>query len=502
MIWGTISDHTISYYHNLQNNYMLNLRCARIVLTICIWQLTAVPFLAAAAKSPQQTVAQNPSLCPGQLAAEINAIVSRPQFRRQRWGILIRPLFSSQTLYSRDAEKYFVPASNAKLLITAAALHKLGADYRIRTSVYRDSLGVRVVGRGDPSLDPAQLQSLARQLDGIRRINQLIGDDSYFQEAAINPSWEWSDVQAGYGTAVNSLIVNENAIAFTLFPQGVGEPLRVEWDDPVEGFGWRIENNSRSVAATEPEFIAVGRDLRSRVLRVSGQLRSGAPSEDAAVAVVDPANNFLQHFRRALAAEGIAVLRTSVTSNSQPPTREIAAVESPPLSELLQEINQWSNNLYAEALLRVLGATNQREKNSLKVVKLILTELGVNPESYILTDAAGLSRHNLVTPEALVQTLQLMARSPAAAEYRASLAVAGGREGSLRSRFRGTPAEGMLQGKTGLLSGVAALSGYLDVPGYDRLVFSIIINQSDLSGAQLRQAIDEIIVLLTRLRRC
>ncbi|MGK7905114.1 MAG: D-alanyl-D-alanine carboxypeptidase/D-alanyl-D-alanine-endopeptidase [Hormoscilla sp.] len=485
---------------------MLNLRKVRIFLTICIWQLTAVPFLAAAAKSPQQTIAQNPapSLCPSQLPGKIDAIVSRPQFRRQRWGILIKPLFSSQTLYSRDAEKYFVPASNAKLLITAAALHKLGADYRIRTSVYQDSLGVRVVGRGDPSLDPAQLQSLARQLDalGISRIKQLIGDDSYFQEATINPTWEWSDVQAGYGTAVNSLIVNENAIAFNLVPQEVGEPLRVEWEDPVEAVGWRIENNSRSVARTEPEFIAVGRDLRSRVLRVGGQLRSGAPSEDAAVAVVDPANNFLQHFRRALAAEGISVLRTAVTSSSQPPTREIAAVESPPLSELLQEINQWSNNLYTEALLRVLGATNQQEKNSLKVVKRILTELGVNPESYILTDAAGLSRHNLVTPEALVQTLQVMARSPAAAEYRASLAVAGGREGSLRSRFRGTPAEGMLQGKTGLLSGVAALSGYLDVPGYDAVVFSIIINQSDLSGAQLRQAIDEIIVLLTRLERC
>ena len=96
-------------------------------------------------------------------------------------------------------KKYFVPASNAKLLITAAALHKLGPDYRIRTSVYQDSLGVRVVGRGDPSLDPAQLQSLARQIvrQDIRRIKQLIGDDSYFQEATINPSWEWSDVQAG-----------------------------------------------------------------------------------------------------------------------------------------------------------------------------------------------------------------------------------------------------------------------------------------------------------------
>ena len=444
-------------------------------------------------------------ICPAELGDRLNKIVDRPQFRRSRWGLLIQPLFSSQVLYSRDAENYFIPASNAKLLVTAAVLHKLGADYRIRTAVYGDRTNLRIVGRGDPSLDDAQLTSLAQQLyrRGIRRIDRLIADDSYFQEAAINPTWEWSDVQAGYGTSVNSLIVNENAIAFTLFPQTLGEPLRVVWDDPSEALGWKIENNSQSVAVDRPEFIEIGRDLQTPILHVNGQLRIGSLPEPTSVAVIDPTHYFLQYFRRKLEAIGITVAQSFVATTPQPNTPELAAVESPPLSQLLVETNRWSNNLYAEALLRILGANSPNSStNSLELVRQALTELGVNPNSYVLADAAGLSRHNLVSPEALVQTLQGMAKSKLAGVYRASLAVASGSEGSLRNRFRQTAAAGMLWGKTGSLSGVAALSGYLEIPGFDRLVFSIIVNGTDASGAKLIQAIDEIVLLLTRLRQC
>ena len=134
-------------------------------------------------------------------------------------------------------------------------------------------------------------------------------------------------------------------------------------------------------------------------------------------------------------------------------------------------------------------------------MKESLTALGVNPEGYDLVDGSGLSRQNLVTPEAIAQTLKLMARTKEAGVYRASLPVAGV-SGTLRRRFNNTAAQGNLQAKTGTLTGVSALSGYLDVRGYQPLVFSIIVNQSDQSAETLRQAIDEIILLLTRLRSC
>jgi D-alanyl-D-alanine carboxypeptidase/D-alanyl-D-alanine-endopeptidase (penicillin-binding protein 4) len=465
---------------------------------------------------PSAVAAQTPAvagdICPGELGAQVDAIANRPEFSRSRWGILIQPLSSTATLYSRDAQKYFIPASNVKLLTTAAALQKLGADFRIKTSVYSGENGsLYVVGRGDPSITEAQLESLAQQLKrrGVDRVNELIGDDSYFQGSAVNPNWEWEDAQSGYGAPVNSLIFNQNAIELLLSPQDLGQPLKVTFAEPKLANQWQIQNNSVTVAQNESEFIEVGREFDRPAIRVSGQLKVGAESESAYVAVVNPANNFLQHFQQVLAAEGIPVKQALVASASRNFNQELATVESPPLAELVRETNRESNNLYAEVLLRLLGKftgkmPQQQEDTDeigLKELKTALTQLGVNPNSYILADGSGLSRHNLISPEALVQTLRFMANSPAASIYRQSLPIAG-ESGTLKNRLNSTPNRVILQAKTGTLSGVSALSGYIEVPDYEPLVFSIIVNQSDLSAASMRSATDEIVLLLNRLRRC
>jgi len=465
---------------------------------------------------PSAVAAQTPAvagdICPGELGAQVDAIANRPEFSRSRWGILIQPLSSTATLYSRDAQKYFIPASNVKLLTTAAALQKLGADFRIKTSVYSGENGsLYVVGRGDPSITEAQLQSLAQQLKrrGVDRVNELIGDDSYFQGSAVNPNWEWEDAQAGYGAPINSLIFNQNAIELLLSPQDLGQPLKVTFAEPKLANQWQIQNNSVTVAQNESEFIEVGREFDRPAIRVSGQLKVGAESESAYVAVVNPANNFLQHFQQVLAAEGIPVKQALVASVSRNFNQELATVESPPLAELVRETNRESNNLYAEVLLRLLGKVTdkmpqqQEDKDEigLKELKTALTQLGVNPNSYILADGSGLSRHNLISPEALVQTLRFMANSSAASIYRQSLPIAG-ESGTLKNRLSSTPNRVILQAKTGTLSGVSALSGYIEVPDYEPLVFSIIVNQSGLSAASMRSATDEIVLLLNRLRRC
>jgi len=448
-------------------------------------------------------------VCPAQLGARVEAIANRPQFRRSRWGILIQNLSTAATLYNRDAQQYFIPASNAKLLTTAAALQKLGPQFRIRTSVYGDRNGrLYVMGRGDPSITEAQLKDLAKQLKqrGINQISQLIADDSYFQGEQVNPNWEWEDVQAGYGAPINSLIFNENSIELILSPQSLGQPLRVRFADAAQASQWRVENNSATGAQTDSEFVEVGRDFAQPLIRVRGKLRVGSEPEPVYVSVVNPANNFLQRFQQALVAEGITVRQALVASNSQPQTEELAAVESQPLAELVKETNQESNNVYAEVLLRLLGkimpvTQNNQDEIGLNAVKAALTQLGVNSDGYILADGSGLSRHNLVSPEALVQTLRLMANSPLASIYRASLPVAGA-SGTLRNRFNNTAAQGIVQAKTGTLTGVSALSGYVEVPNYELLAFSIIVNQSDLPVEDLREAIDEIVLVLTRLRRC
>ncbi len=487
----------------------------------------AVPSRAASlivAQQSSQTNTKPVPLCPAQLSAAIEAIANRREFSRGRWGILVQTRASADTLYNRDAEKYFVPASNVKLLTTAAALQQLGATFRIRTSVYGTSDGgLRVIGRGDPSLTDSQLRELAQQLSqrGVRQVSHLRLEDNYFRGPAVNPNWEWEDVQADFGAPVNSLILNQNAVKLTLFPQQLSQPLRFNWSDPVEAMQWRINNESITASSGASATINVSQESKRTVLKITGQLGIDSAPEPVSLAVIDPQEHFLRHFRSALANAGINEIATvravrieklqSVLSNQQAASlvNELAFVESPPLSELLKETNQNSNNLYAEALLRVLGAkvgkltapTDSTAQIGLGVVKATLTQLGVDPASYVMVDGSGLSRHNLVSPAAIAQTLRAMANSPLASVYRASLSVAG-TSGTLQNRFRGTAAQGIVQAKTGTIGGVVALSGYIDVPNYEPLVFSIIVNQSDRSAATLRQAIDEIVILLTRLRRC
>ncbi|BAU15085.1 D-alanyl-D-alanine carboxypeptidase/D-alanyl-D-alanine-endopeptidase [Leptolyngbya sp. NIES-3755] len=453
-------------------------------------------------------------ICSRDLAPQIEAIVNRPNFARSRFGVLVQTLRSRQTLFSRDADRFFIPASNVKILTTAAALQRLGSNYRIRTSVYGiespNGWRVRLVGRGDPSFSDRQLQDLAQQLKqrGIQRISELIVEDSYFGREALNPDWAVGDIPETYAVPVSSLILNENSLNFRLVPQALGQPLKVVWDDPIEGSFWRIENRSRTVDAKAEESIAVGRDLSQPILKIGGQLRVGSAPASYGIAVPNPGERFLRKFVRSLNAAGIAVTRSSVSE--QPASSngsEIAKIDSPPLSELLKQANQFSNNLYAEVLLRTLGAqnSNSTERTVLEqsITSLIteLSKLGTAKTEIVLSDGSGLSRQNWTTPTALVQILEAILRQPNGNDFRESLSIAG-MSGTLQSRFQNSPARGITRAKTGTLTGVTALSGYIDPPNYESIAFSIMINQAPDSAPVQRNAIDEIVELLARLRSC
>jgi D-alanyl-D-alanine carboxypeptidase/D-alanyl-D-alanine-endopeptidase (penicillin-binding protein 4) len=479
-----------------------------IALTIGALAITASPTFA------QQSPG---SVCPAQLPAAIRKIIAQPIYQRSHWGILVQTLGKSpgdrQTLFAHDAEKLLIPASNTKLLTTAAALHKLGTTYRVRTSVYGDlkqpNLTLRVVGRGDPSLGMVQLQQLANQLKAknIRRISTLIGDDSYFKGSRVHPNWDWEDVQAGYGAPVNSLMYKQNAIDLTLLPQQLGQPLRVQWQDPSDAAQWQVVNQSLTVSQNEDEFVDVGRDFATPTVYVRGQLQVGSSAEAVAISSPRPGNRFLQKFRMVLTQAGISVDRVELTTT--PATKalpELAVVESPTLAQLVQVLNQDSDNLYAEAVLNTLGRINAPSPDTTiagitVVLKTLVTELGVKSGSFAIVDGSGLARRNLVSPEALVATLQAMAQTPEAAVYRASLPIAGV-SGTLKSRFLKTPAANILQAKTGTLTGVTALSGYITPPNYSPLVFSILVNNTTENASVLRSAVDAISIQLATLRSC
>jgi D-alanyl-D-alanine carboxypeptidase/D-alanyl-D-alanine-endopeptidase (penicillin-binding protein 4) len=308
-------------------------------------------------------------LCRAALPARIDAISTQPSLRHAHMGILVETLNRAeaqrQELYARNADQSFIPASNIKLLTTAAALQRLGADYRVRTVVYGSQNNglttLQVVGKGDPSLGDRQLRDLAQQLAnrGISRVTHLIGYDGYFPGPAIHPNWEWEDMQAGYGAEINGLMWNENELVLTLTPQAPGQPLGVQWGTALQP--WQVENFSQTVR-TGQASVSVWRPFSQPLFRIYGQLPVNAGPETLSLALPGPANFFVQRFQQLLEEAGVAVLQTSVTAQANPSTSttEFAAVTSTPLAEWIVKANQRSNNQYAEALLKTLGMAVSR----------------------------------------------------------------------------------------------------------------------------------------------
>ena len=445
---------------------------------------------------------QETGLCNQDLSG-IENIISRPEFKRARWGILVQDLDSGCTIYSLDADKYFIPASNTKLFTTAAALLELGEDFQITTPIYGagnppflDSLLIK--GRGDPSISTDNLNHIVQQLQllGIKRIEKLVIDDSYFENFPINPTWEWLDIYSYYGTAVNSLILNENTFTLTVLPQRIGQNVSLNWSDKIARQQWQVENKAITITADQSYNIELEGTLGKPTLKILGEIPVDHGADVWDLAIIDPANYFLETLRDLLFQAGIQVTQAKVTNHeyNYPQGEMITQIISPPLPSLLAKINQDSNNLYAEALLKILGKKFNTDEDA-EAIKQSLARLDINPDSYILEDGSGLSRHNLITPEILVELLSEMAKTNQGDIFRETLAIAKV-NGTLKNRFRQTSIPINLWGKTGTLTGVNILSGYLEVTPKKIIVFSIFLNNSDQKTRISRQVIDEIILLI------
>lgn len=432
------------------------------------------------------------------------------------WGVALSSLDRTLT-YQFQGDRAFVPASNVKLFTTAAALLELGSNWQTLTQVYwnRDRLILR--GGGDPTLTRSNLEDLAAQtiqnLSEGTDIDHLILDDGYFQGDPVDPHWEWEDTQAGYGAPVNATIIDRNAIPLTLVPQRVGRSLQVIFERPEEAEHWILDNQSRSVAESEPEWLEVGRDWRDNRITIRGQLIAGAPSAPVAVSLPNPADYALTAFQQALSDRGLFVADAEIHHAAFGVGTIVAVHPSPPLEELITTTNQQSDNLVAETLLRHLGVNLPESRSSettrdrgLRHVRDILQrDLNLNPAHYTLQDGSGLSRQNSIAPEIFVSLLQGMASSPAAETFIASLPVLG-ESGTLKS-WTPLTSGAIVQAKTGSMTGIYALSGYLSPLGSpplspNTLAFSIIINHSDASYAVTQAAVADFLAQIDQFQQC
>jgi len=430
-------------------------------------------------------------------------------------GVLLVPLGDTAALACHQAERLFVPASNAKLFTGAAVLETLGPAYRFRTEAWaggRVRHGVLegdliVRGYGDPSWSPnAGLEPFARlaawadslRHRGIERIRgRLVADASAFADDPVPPGWTVDDLVWAYGAPVPALFFHDGMATLTVRAGASGDTahLRVTPEFGV----LHLRNRTRTDPAAREAAIELRRALGRDTLVVTGVVPLDTVTRTWRVALPDPALAFVAALQRALASRGVAVeggLAVLDASSSTPVGPLLFVDRSPPLAGLLGRMLKPSQNQWAELFLRTLGLELRGEGSTaagLAVLDSLARAWGLPFEERRQTDGSGLSRANLVSPRFLVALLQRMARSAYADLWRRSLPVAGV-DGTLASRLRGTLAEGRVVAKTGTLGNVRALSGYLERPDGRPWVFAILINHHGRTTAAVDRIVDALLL--------
>ena len=450
--------------------------------------------------------AASPRNVPSSLAAGIDAYLSEPRFAHAQWGIDVSSLDDGNALYRRNADALFLPASNAKLYTSALALQTLGASARFSTTLYATAApradgtltgDLILYGGGDPSLgDPEASPDWANRLAealavrGVRRVRgNLIADDTYFAGPLFGDGWEALDLQTDYGAQAGALGARNNVLRVKVARDGTR--CCSVTVDPANA-GMRVTNLTGSAAP-----LGLYRPPGSNVLYVTGSLRANQPRGSYALSVPDGALFAGNLLRDALAQRGIA-LDGSVRTLHWPETDaamanhpiEIASIASPPLSQLLVHMLKHSDNRYAQTLLQQVGVATARTGMCADraeppqtsaawgscAMRAFLGRIGIDHGEAMFNDGSGLSREDLVTPASTVKLLAWIARQPFANVLRDALPVAG-IDGTLKYRMRGGAATDNVQAKTGTLTHVYTLSGYVTDAAGQRLAFSLMLNR-------------------------
>ncbi|MGC8863818.1 MAG: D-alanyl-D-alanine carboxypeptidase/D-alanyl-D-alanine endopeptidase [Armatimonadota bacterium] len=445
---------------------------------------------------------------------KIDEILNDPNLSHGLQAIVIRSLKTGRTLYERNADKAMIPASNMKLLVSATALDRLGPDFTFQTALRAtgpvNKRGVLegdvvLVGGGDPVLETGDLTNFAKQLKakGVRKITgSVIGDDSMFDDERLGWAWTWADLPYYYSSEVSALNLNRNAVAVWVYPgKQPGAPAVVTCDPPTSYV--EIENSAITGEPGSEKTIWVNRRLGRNVIRVGGSIPAGTKVTHAEqmITVCEPALYAAHILRDELCKQGIVVLGGVRPGKSPPGACLLCSHTSPPLSKILALLNKPSDNLIAEVLLKTLGAVLKGKGTwaaGAEVEKEFLAQIGLDLTGINIADGSGLSRMNYVTARNIVDLLTQMSQHKHAQVFIESLPVAGV-DGTLRSRMKGTAAEGNVRAKTGYLSKVSTLSGYLTTRSGERLVFSILMNHHLCSNGPATAAQNRVCELLAEM---
>ena len=439
------------------------------------------------------------------------------------WGLLIVDSVTGETLYQKNADKYFVPASNMKLLTTALALDTLGPDYRFRTTIETKGVvsadgklcgDLILVGRGDPNLsnrrfpfdtkeefDGPPEKVLAELADGVvaRGVKEIsgdvVGDDSYFPRERYPDGWEIDDMVWEYGAAISAIVVDDNTVTLTLTPgERAGDPVQAVVEPAEQEFV--VQNQVIVVGAKEKSDLRLAREPGAGTVVVSGTLAAKGAPHKLALAIQEPAQHAATLLAKLLAERGVKLNGKARAQHEPDPAEATRTVLADHLSirlgDAVKLVNKISQNLHTEVLLRTAARQSGRWSDPddlLKFPQQFYVKAGIASDDVVQADGSGLSRHDLVTPRALVTLLQYAQRQTWFPVYYESLPVAGV-DGTLNDRMKNSGIAGRIHAKTGSVSHVRTLSGFADTPGGRRLIFSFLSNNESLKNHEVHDALD------------
>ena len=413
--------------------------------------------------------AVRPTSSRDELRTLIDSLTGQPEFRGGFWGVLVVNARTGDTIYSKNAGRLFMPASNMKIVTSSAALTLLGPDYTYKTTFLidgpvQDSLldgDLIVIGRGDPTISDNMrgvattvMDALADSIraHGIRQITgRLVRVGNAFPDSTRGYGWEWDDLGEYYAAGVDELIFNEGMAPTTPRPP--------------------------------PDTV-----------------RDSAYSGPAK----DPGTGYLNALNDALIRKGITLDAGVLDSILPTPIKmdTLFTFTSMPMRNIIPALMKPSQNQIAEVLLKTIGLERGgmgTADSARKIVGQLLLSWGVQQDGFVIRDGSGLSRHDMLTPETLVRVLDRMQQDTAFAVFYNALPIAG-IDGTLEDRMKGTPAEGNVRAKTGSISYARSLSGYVTTADGERLIFSMLANNWVTQSSVVTGIMDRIAIALAMFR--
>jgi D-alanyl-D-alanine carboxypeptidase/D-alanyl-D-alanine-endopeptidase (penicillin-binding protein 4) len=472
---------------------------------------------------PAPTVAATPPDGRAALASFIDSMANGPDFRSGYWGILVVDPARGDTLYSRNADKLFMPASNMKIVTGSVALAQLGPDFTwstsllargpIRRGVLEGDLVVR--GDGDPSISShmrgdamAPLRDLADSLraHGVTRIRgRVVAAPSPFTDSPLGYGWDWDDLDEPYGAGVDALYFNEG-FTEVLVRAGAraGDPVRATTRPattypPLIIQATTVARPTASDSASHRTQLSIGWDSSHAGVGIRGTIVAG----DTAVlqlAFRDHPAAFVAALREALNSKGITVDGRSTDTTAR--ADSLVSLRSPTLREIFPYFEKPSQNQIGELLFKSIArrATGVgRADTAQQVVSRQLLAWGAANDGFAVRDGSGLSRHDYVSPRTIVHVLDAVRRLPDFHVFFDALPVAGV-DGTLENRMRGTPAQGNVHAKTGYIDKARSLSGYVTTADGRLLIFTALCNNYSVPTKTVERVQDALAVRLASMR--